>query len=325
MGRCVAGCLIAAALCAGRVFLSAAQSTRAAEAQNAVNGGSVLDAIGRPVAGARVRLERNGAPGAMEATTSSNGGFAFQSVQSGTYFISAQKDGLRTVRLGVIVDSAGNLTLADGRGTVLLKLAKDPGADSKAAAPGHEMEFSDSPSFTIAAVTDWTAAGGHGSDAILRTSESLTRDAVHLKGSNEKVDASTSPAMKEREAVLRTTLAAAPASFDANTQIGELYLEEGRYKEAIPFFEAAKLVKPASYANSYHLALALQGAGETLHARRLVRDLAAGQKTADLFRLAGVLDEELGDAVAAVNELEQAWADGYTGIPQFRLLDLQEI
>jgi tetratricopeptide (TPR) repeat protein len=298
--------MVAAALCAGRSFPSAAQSISAAEARRGVIEGSVRDPFGKPVSGAKVRLERNGEPGAMEATTSPNGGFAFQSARSGTYIVSAQKEDLRTVRLRVIVDSAGSLTLADGAGAIVLKLAKDHDTDAKTALPGREMEFSDSPSFTIAAVTDWTAAGGHGSDAILRTSESLTRDAVNLKGSNEKADASASPATTEREAALRTALAAAPASYEANTQIGEFYLEEGRYKDAIPFFEAAQRVNPANYANGYHLALALQGAGENVHARKLVRDLAAGQKTADLFRLAGVLDEKLGDPVAAVNELEQA-------------------
>lgn len=45
----------------------------------------------------------------------------------------------------------------------------------------HEMEFSDAPTFTVAGVTDWTAAGGHGSDAILRTSEALTRETLSLK------------------------------------------------------------------------------------------------------------------------------------------------
>ena len=52
------------------------------------------------------------------------------------------------------------------------------------------MDFADNPTFTVAGVTDWTAAGGHGSDAILRTSESLTRETLNLKP-----DAST-PATK---------------------------------------------------------------------------------------------------------------------------------
>lgn len=50
-----------------------------------------------------------------------------------------------------------------------------------AGAAAQAMEFADNPNFTIAGVTDWTAAGGHGSDVTLRTSEALNREAVALK------------------------------------------------------------------------------------------------------------------------------------------------
>ena len=43
------------------------------------------------------------------------------------------------------------------------------------------MEFADKPNFTVAGVTDWTAVGGHGSDATLRTSEALARETLTLK------------------------------------------------------------------------------------------------------------------------------------------------
>jgi tetratricopeptide (TPR) repeat protein len=43
------------------------------------------------------------------------------------------------------------------------------------------MEFADKPDFVVAGVTDWTAVGGHGSDATLRTSEALTRETLNLK------------------------------------------------------------------------------------------------------------------------------------------------
>ncbi len=80
---------------------------------------------------------------------------------------------------------------------VILTLIGD--ASALAAQP---MEFSDSPSFSIAAVTDWTAAGGHGSDAILRTSESLNREAVQLKATEPAgMFAAVDPAMKEAMAL----------------------------------------------------------------------------------------------------------------------------
>jgi len=53
-----------------------------------------------------------------------------------------------------------------------------PAAPSSAA---QEMQFSDQPNFSVAGVTDWTAAGGHGSDSSLRTTESLARATAALK------------------------------------------------------------------------------------------------------------------------------------------------
>ena len=46
-------------------------------------------------------------------------------------------------------------------------------ATMPAASAGQDMQFSDQPNFSVAGVADWTAVGGHGSDSILRTSESL--------------------------------------------------------------------------------------------------------------------------------------------------------
>jgi tetratricopeptide (TPR) repeat protein len=50
-----------------------------------------------------------------------------------------------------------------------------------AGASSQAIEFADKPDFAVAGVTDWTAVGGHGSDASLRTSEALTRETLNLK------------------------------------------------------------------------------------------------------------------------------------------------
>jgi tetratricopeptide (TPR) repeat protein len=84
-------------------------------------------------------------------------------------------------------------------------------------------------------VTDWTAAGGHGSDASLRTSEALTRDAVKL-GSGDG--------------------------------------------------------QPMT--------------GDAAEARDYVRRSLAHRETADLHRLAGELDEKLGDPLSAAHEFQLA-------------------
>jgi tetratricopeptide (TPR) repeat protein len=72
-------------------------------------------------------------------------------------------------------------------------VAQVPQSSAKAA--GDDIQFSDTPKFAIAGITDWTAVGGHGSDATLRTSESLANVVVGMsatgdadKGSAEEIE-----------------------------------------------------------------------------------------------------------------------------------------
>jgi tetratricopeptide (TPR) repeat protein len=289
-------------------FAVATAQTPAINEKTVTVRGVVHDEAGKAVSDANIRLERTDGASGREATTSADGGFAIESVPSGDYGLTAEKAGRQSRRVELTVDAAKEGSQSGVSVDIVLEASGNAQTrrDGKSAASSEEMEFSDSPSFTIAAVTDWTAAGGHGSDAILRTSESLTRDAVQLKGSNQNAVAQSNPGLRQREAALRAGLAAAPGSFDANFQLGDFYLEEGRYREAISLFEAAHRARPDDEGNEYDWARALQGSGDYVSAREHVRGLLDKQKTADLLRMAGELDEKLGDPVAAVNELEQA-------------------
>lgn len=219
---------------------SAVDSAHAAQTVASVRTirGVVQDASGRPVTGATVRLLGDGR--AMEAASTSDGSFVFATAPAGRVVLSARRGAMQSG--DVEVGSGGGPE--DGRG-VVLKLTE--GASALATQP---MEFSDSPNFTIAAVTDWTAAGGHGSDAILRTSESLNREAAQLKSPSPMATLSADPTMKE--------------------------------------------------------AMTLEAAGKYAEARRIAGDELAREQSAQWLRMAGQLDEKLGDPVAAVNELERA-------------------
>ena len=221
-------------LCCAALF---GEQTGAVVVNGAPVRGVVQDAAGKPAAGATVLLKRKGAEALFaEATTASDGTFVFSSPGAGDYVLIARKDALLSGDLAVAVGPESGASAAS---RIVLKLAPSLGSQA--------MEFSDAPSFTIAAVTDWTAAGGHGSDAILRTSESLTRDTVKL---NEPTTADVDPALRQ--------------------------------------------------------VLTLERAGDEARARNVVGELLAKEKTASRLRLAGELDEKLGDPVAAVNEFEQA-------------------
>jgi tetratricopeptide (TPR) repeat protein len=271
---------------------SSQQADRAAT-QCAIKG-SVLDSAGKPVADASVRLERKGVPGAVEAKTSATGGFAFSALAVGSYTLSAEKSGLRSRSTVVAASPDGDQTRVD-----LVLGASDGDAPSSTPA----MEFADKPNFTVAGVTDWTAVGGHGSDATLRTSEALARETLTLKPQGL---GSGGARANESESNLRAALAASPGSFAANHQLGEFYLQAGHYRESVPLLQAAYQIDPANRGNEYDLARADEETGDFSQSRVHVEKLLAHQDDAALHRLLGELDEKMGDPLAAVHEDEQA-------------------
>ena len=88
----------------------------------------------------------------------------------GTFRITAKKSGFRDA----VVEG---LALSPGEKKRVNLVLENPGAAHTSA-----MEFDDKPNFTVAGVTDYTAAGGHGADTSLRTSESLARETLALSG-----------------------------------------------------------------------------------------------------------------------------------------------
>jgi tetratricopeptide (TPR) repeat protein len=270
--------------------------------------GSVLNSAGKPVGDAQVRLEQEGVPGGLETKTSGAGVFTFSAPGTGSYNLSAEKSGLRSRAAAVVVSSLGEQKQVN----LVLEDSTPVHADSSASSvPSTQvMEFADKPTFTIAGVTDWTAAGGHGSDTSLRASEALTRETLKLKadgpGHNAADLSGDASAANESESKLRAALAGAPGSFEANRQLGDFYLRAGRYRESISLLQTSYQIDPANHDNEYDLALALKGAGDISQAREHVQKLLAHGENADLHRLAGELDEKSGDPLAAVHEYEQA-------------------
>ncbi len=256
--------------------------------------GTVLDLSHKPVAGASVRLEQKGPPAVVvEAKTNALGAFAFSAQPAGSYLLSAEKSGMHSHEVTVIVAQT------EPAAVELVLQTSSPNSSQA-------MEFADEPNFAVAGVTDWTAVGGHGSDATLRTSEALARDVITLKTEASGSTPAATSAYLADESKLRAALSAAPTSFEANHRLGEFYLHAGKYRESIPLLETAAKIDPANYNNAYDLVLALQGAGEFSQARDRLRNLPAHPDSADLHRLSGDLDEQLGDPLAAVHEYEQA-------------------
>lgn len=258
--------------------------------------GRILDANSKAVPKASILLSGTAS---QRTTSDSSGAFQFRALPPGRYRLTAGTSAAH--------NTSDWIDLAPGT-TARVELRLD---DKPAAAPGSEssttlfqaMQFADDPRFTIAGVTDWTAAGGHGSDASLRTSEALTRDTLEFEPDNNPP---LSVTCREDEAALRAAAASQPGSFEGNHCLGIFYLRANRYSDAVQYLHAAYRVQPSDAVNEYALAEAYDKAGDASRAREHLRHLSAHGYTGALHRLAGLVDESLGDPVTAVNEFAQA-------------------
>ncbi len=97
-----------------------------------------------------------------------------------------------------------------------------------------------------------------------------------------------------------------PYSFEANHNLGELYVRSGKLAAAVPYLKQAQSLDPSSYANGYDLALALIETGDYDGARRQLRGMIERQDTAELRSLLAEAEEKAGNFLAAVNEYERA-------------------
>jgi len=270
--------------------------------------GTVVDAAGKPAGDAAVRLEQKDVAGSVETRTNAAGAFAFSGLSAGSYALTAEKSGLLCRVANVVASPPGNPAQVR---LVLSGAAGGPASPGATPFPATQaMEFEDKPNFTIAGVTDWTAAGGHGSDSSLRTSEALVRETVTLKPRDNAQHAASSTGYgaqsSDSEGQLREKLAAAPRDAEANHRLGKLYLLAARYAEAIPLLKTASALDPGNQEDDFDLAQAFRGAGDFAQARLCVRQLLAHGETADFDRLAAEIDEALDDPLAAVHEFESA-------------------
>ncbi len=283
-----------------------AQSNSSDASTSATVHGRVLNSAGDLVAGATVHLQQNGASRA-EAVVGATGEYIFSGLATGTYDLSAEKAGVRSRVASLTISSVHDQPQVD------LRLEGHAGggkSDQGAAAPAGAMEFADNPNFAVAGVTDWTAAGGHGSDTSLRTSEALTRETLRLKpasiGPDETASLSEAAIARATEEKLRAALSGEPRDFEANHRLGEFYLHQGRFPESAALLKTAYEIKPGDSENEYNLAQACENIGDLSQARDHVQHLLANHDGADLHRLAGSIDEKLGDPLTAVHEYEQA-------------------
>jgi len=274
--------------------------------------GTVRNSVGEPVMGASVVLEEKGGTRKLETKTDADGKFSVIVRHAGTYTATVEKEGLgKCVTDPMPLLSVGQKKQLDLRlqATTLAQAS----SSGPTASPG-AMEFKDEPSFTVAGVTDWSGAGGHGSDTSLRTSEALARETLALKssGPDKTLHGAATGTAAGRESLesenkLRAAVARTPDNFEANHQLGDFYLRAGKYREAIVPLKVAYQINSGNVANAFDLALAYRGNGDLFLARDLaVKVIASAEGDAGPYALLGDLDERLGDPLGAVREYERA-------------------
>ena len=172
----MASCLLAliAVLTPGMIHAQAQGSVASGAVPGATQSGatlhgSVRDSKARPVAGATVYLQGKDGTGTLSAQADAAGSYRFSGLGEGIYMLRVEAAGYSRATFGPCA--------LGPREAKALDLTLEAGA-----AP----EFFDEPQFTVAGVTDGTNLGGHGSNVVVRTKDSLAKDIASLSVAGDK-------------------------------------------------------------------------------------------------------------------------------------------
>ncbi len=253
--------------------------------------GTIRDSRGIPVSQVNLRLSSKEANRDYAARTDALGYYHFPVIPAGVYSLQAEAEGYAQVDLPPVFVSP------EESKTVDLTLQPAPNPSSS------KPQFFDEPQFSVAGVTDTTNLGGHGSDVMVRTRDSLAKETASL-GNAPKAPAS--PELVAAEKLLRETVNREPSNFDANHRLGQLLLNASKARESLIYFDRAAKLRPDNYQNGYEQALANSEAGNYDLARTSVQTLLRSQDKAELHHLLADVDEKLGDSLDAVRQYQRA-------------------
>jgi tetratricopeptide (TPR) repeat protein len=181
------------------------------ESSSAVQG-SIRDSQGHPVAATLVRLDT--ASATLTAATDSEGRYRFRELRAGSYTLHAGEIAFGPFPLGRDESKSVDLTLA----------------------PPAKPEFFDEPSFVAAGVADPSQRGGHGSDPVLHSTDTLAKAAASLRaGASNAASASGA----ESEDALRAAIEREPARASLHHSLAEAEEKAGNALEAVREYQSA--------------------------------------------------------------------------------------
>ena len=127
--------------------------------------GTVRDAFGAPIAHASLILQNKNSPASLTTTTDVRGRYSFTAISAGEFSLHATKKGYAEAIVEALTVGWHEAATRD------FVLPVDP-----IKAP----QFFDDPKFSVSGVTDTTSLGGHGSDTVVRTRDSIAKDTTML-------------------------------------------------------------------------------------------------------------------------------------------------
>jgi len=197
--------------------------------------GTVRDAQGSPVAGVVIQLRAKDSTQLLTAHTDTRGNYNFAALHAGLYALRAEMAGygdgeIPSLLLGPKESKSVELTLS-------LK-----NAQARQTAAAGKPQFFDQPQFTVAGVTDTTSLGGHGSDAIVRTRETLAKETVSL-GKDLAGTARLSTCERERDQL--QALLAQEDKPELHHSLGDLQEQVGNSLEAVREYQRAAELNPS--------------------------------------------------------------------------------
>ncbi|HTW56887.1 MAG TPA: carboxypeptidase regulatory-like domain-containing protein [Terriglobales bacterium] len=135
--------------------------------------GTVRDQQAKPVADAIVILQAPGSAQIIKTRTDPQGSYTFSALRDGVYALRAEMPGYATATISSLFLGSNEEKMVD------VTLAR--ASSSLPAGSSQAPQFFDAPQFTVSGVTDTTSLGGHGSDAIVRTRDSLAKETASLE------------------------------------------------------------------------------------------------------------------------------------------------
>jgi tetratricopeptide (TPR) repeat protein len=185
--------------------------------------GTVCDSANRRVENAAVSLESNDHAHKFTVQSDSDGRYRFETVPAGSYE-------LRALRLGYGVAKNGPFVLhkAESKSVGLRLRAEEAAATGKDHPSA--VEFSDEIHFNVAGVSDPNNLGGHGSDTVQRTKETLAKETASLN----------------RETAIQPNDHVPPTEDAANThlRLAEAAERDGRALDAVREYQQAAELQP---------------------------------------------------------------------------------